>query len=67
MKHPETAALARQAFDATQCKTHGDFVALMKGAVPLRTLRRWLAGDNPLDPLAQLVLRELIAGWRPSA
>lgn len=65
MKHPDTAALAKAAFDATGCKTHGDFVNLMGGAIGLRTLRRWLAGEGPADPLAQLVLRELVAGWRP--
>lgn len=67
MKHPDTAELARRAFDATGLKTHGEFVAMMQGAIPLRTFRRWLAGDNPLDPLAQLVLREITAGWRPRA
>lgn len=67
MKHPATADLARRAFSATGCKTHPEFVALMQGAVGLRTLRRWLAGEGPADALAQLVLRELIAGWRPRA
>ncbi len=65
MKHPDTAALARQAFDAAGVNTHGEFIALFGGAIALRTFRRWLAGEGPADPLAQLVLREFIAGWRP--
>lgn len=67
MKHPETAKLARAAFEATGLKTHGEFVDMMQGAIGLRTFRRWLAGEGPADPLAQMVLRELVAGWRPSA
>lgn len=67
MKHPETANLARAAYEASGAKTHTDFLAMLKGAVPLRTFRRWLAGDNPADALAQLVLREVRDGWRPSA
>lgn len=65
MKHPQTAQLAREAFEATGLRTHGEFVTMMQGAIPMRTFRRWLAGENPLDPLARLVLRELIGGWRP--
>lgn len=65
MKHPETAALARRTYEATDCKTHGDFIALLGGAVPIRTFRYWLAGERPADALAQLVLREIARGWRP--
>lgn len=67
MKHPETADLARRAYEASGAKTHGDFVDIMQGAIPLRTLRRWLAGESPLDGLASLVLREVAGGWKPSA
>jgi hypothetical protein len=67
MSHPETAKLAREAFDASGVKTHAEFTALLGDAIALRTFRRWLAGKGPADPLAQLVLREFIAGWRPTA
>lgn len=66
MKHPDTAALARDTFEATGCKTHAEFCALTGNAIPLRTFRRWLAGDGPADALARLVLRNLAAGWRPA-
>jgi hypothetical protein len=66
MKHPETADLAQKAYDASGAKTHGEFVQLMQGAIPLRTFRRWLAGESPLDGLAQLVLREVAGGWKPA-
>jgi hypothetical protein len=65
-KHPETADLARRAYEASGCKTHDDFVALFGKAMSLRSFRGWLAGENPAAPIAQLVLREFIAGWRPS-
>lgn len=65
MKHPDTARLAREAFEASGCKTHPEFVAVFHGAVGLRTFRGWLKGEQPAMPLAQLVLREFIAGWRP--
>lgn len=65
VKHPETARLARETYEATEVKTHAEFVALTGGAISLRTFRYWLAGDRPADALAQLVLRELGRGWRP--
>lgn len=65
-KHPETAKLARDAFVASECQTHGQFVALFGDAIGLRTFRGWLKGDQPAMPLAQLMLREFIAGWRPT-
>ncbi|MFL6864095.1 MAG: hypothetical protein ACJ8DZ_13960 [Allosphingosinicella sp.] len=65
MKHPATAALAQQALTATGVKTHAEFCALTGNAIPLRTLRRWLAGEGPADALARLVLREIRDGWRP--
>lgn len=66
VKHPETADLAKQAYDASGCKTHREFVALFGGAIGLRTFRGWLAGEQPAQPLAALMLREFVAGWRPS-
>ena len=65
MKHPETAALVKRAYEAAGVSTHNEFIALFGGAIAIRTFRRWLAGEGPADPLAQLVLREFIAGWRP--
>lgn len=66
MKHPDTAALARSAFDASGAKSHPEFIGLFGGAIGLRTFRGWLAGEQPAAPLAQLVLREFVAGWRPA-
>lgn len=66
MKHPETSRLARAAFDATGVKTHGEFIALFGGAIGIRSLRYWLKGERPAEPLAQLVLRNVAAGWRPT-
>lgn len=57
--------LAVEAYRASGCKTHAEFIALFGGAIGLRTFRDWLAG-KVVPPLAQLVLREVIAGWRPS-
>ena len=65
MKNPESAELAGAAFAATGCKTREEFAAIFQNAIPLRTLDRWRAGDGPIGPLAQLVLREVADGWRP--
>lgn len=66
-KHcPTTAALAKSAFDASGCKTHPEFVAMFGDAVSLRSFRGWLAGETPAAPIAQLLLREFVAGWRPT-
>lgn len=65
VKHPETKALATEAYAASGCKTHGEFCALFGDAVGVRTFRGWLAGEQPAHPLAQLMLREFNAGWRP--
>jgi hypothetical protein len=65
-KHAETKRLATEAYAASGCSTHGAFCALFGDAVGVRTFRGWLAGEQPATPLAQLMLREFIAGWRPS-
>lgn len=66
--HPETKRLAEAAYSATGAKTHAEFVStIMQGAIGLRTFRYWLTGERPAEPLAQLVLREVAAGWRPAA
>jgi hypothetical protein len=65
-KCPETKRLATEAYAASGCSTHPEFVKLFGDAVGLRTFRGWLAGDQPAAPLAQLMLREFVAGWRPS-
>lgn len=63
--HAESRRLAREAFEASGCKTDGEFVALFGDAMGLRTFRGWKEGQRA-TPLAQLMLREFIAGWRPS-
>lgn len=65
MKHPEAAMLATEAFQATGVRTHGDFCALTQGAVALRTFRRWLAGEGPVDEMARQYLELIKTGWRP--
>lgn len=65
-KNPETAKLANNAFVESGCQTHAEFVALFGDAVPLRTFRGWLAGEQALPRIAALMLREFIAGWRPT-
>jgi hypothetical protein len=66
LKHPETAALARAAYDRSGAKNKDDFVALFPNdAIGVRTFHYWLAGERPPTPLAVLVLREVAAGWLP--
>lgn len=65
-KHPATARLANEAFVKSACQTHQEFCDLFGGAIGLRTLRAWLKGEQPAAPLTQLMLREFVAGWRPS-
>lgn len=65
-KHPETADLAKRAYEASGCKTHPEFIAQFGGALSLRSFRAWLAGEVPAAPLTQLMLREFVAGWRPT-
>lgn len=65
MSEDQTAKLAEQAYAASGAKTHGEFVALFDGAIGLRTFRGWLAGTQPAAPIALLLLREFVAGWRP--
>lgn len=62
---PASKQLALDAYAASGCKTHPEFVALFGDAVGLRTFRGWLEGQRAA-PIAQLMLREFIAGWRPS-
>jgi hypothetical protein len=65
-KHPETERLAVAAYESSGCKTHQQFCDLFGDAVGLRTFRGWLKGEQPAAPLAQLMLREFIGGWRPT-
>jgi hypothetical protein len=61
-----TRALATKAYEASGCTKPEDFVALFgKDVIGSRSFRYWLNGERPASPLAQLVLREFIAGWRP--
>lgn len=66
-KHPDTAALARKAFEASECKTHREFIALFgEDVIGLRTFRGWLAGDYALPSITRMLLEAFIAGWRPA-
>lgn len=67
MKHPETAALAKAAYAASGEDSVAAFVRLFNGAIGARTFWGWMRGEQPAAPIAQLVLREFVAGWRPSA
>lgn len=67
MKHPKAAALATAVYEASGCKTHPEFCALTRGAVSTRTFRRWLAGDGPMDVMAEQYLALIKTGWRPPA
>lgn len=66
VKHPETARLAQEAYALSGAATHQQFCDIFGDAIGLRTFRDWLKGNFPAQPLAQLVLREFINGWRPS-
>ena len=57
--------LALDAYTLSGCKSHPEFVAMFGDAVGLRTFRGWLEGQRAA-PIAQLMLREFIAGWRPA-
>lgn len=68
MKHPDTADLAKRAFDRAcqtdpTIKTREDFARRLN--VGDRTLYRWLKGDNPAMDVAAMVLREVADGWLP--
>lgn len=66
-KHPETERLAQEAYRASGCSSHTAFIAIFPDkAIGMRTFRAWLAGEQPAAPMAQMMLREFIAGWRPS-
>lgn len=57
--------LAREAYRLSGCKTHREFLAIFDGAIKPRTFADWVGGTSNVAPLAQLMLREFIAGWRP--
>lgn len=67
MDYPESARLATEAFQATGVKRHPDFCALTKGAVTLRSFRRWLGGHGPVDEMTRQYLLLIKSGWRPDA
>lgn len=66
IKHPETAKMATEAFAASGCRYHPEFIAIFQGAIGLRTFRAWLKGEQPAAPIAALMLREYVNGWRPT-
>lgn len=59
---PET--LAKQAYRASGCRTIEEFRQML-GGVGRRSVCRWLAGEGPTGPLADMVFRNIIAGWKP--
>lgn len=63
--YPEVKALANDALAASGCKTAEEF-AVFLGGVGLRTVWRWLRGEGPLGGMADLVLREVKGGWKPT-
>lgn len=65
MKYPETSQLARDAYAASGCKTHAEFLAMFGGAIAQRSFYDWLSGKQRCAPLAAFVLRQIKAGWRP--
>jgi hypothetical protein len=64
IRDPDAKALAEQAFAVSGCRTHAEFAGLFGDAVGVDTFRKWLAG-KPAAPIAKLLLREYVAGWRP--
>lgn len=62
--HPETQALAQDAYKASGCKTYDEFSKLL-GGIGRRTVARWMLGECPLGALPKMVLRNIAAGWRP--
>jgi hypothetical protein len=67
MNHPDTAQLAKAAYERSGAQTHEEFVAFMRNSISVRTVRRWLSGDIPATGLAHLVLREIGNGWIPGS
>lgn len=66
-KLEETKRVSKGAFEASGCQTHLEFLALFgEKVIGLRTFRAWIAGEAPASPISLLVLREFIAGWRPT-
>lgn len=65
-KCPATKAVANAAYAASGCTTHQQFCNLFGDSLGLRTFRGWLSGEQRATPFAALMLREFVAGWRPT-
>lgn len=63
--YPEVKVLSNRAYARSGCKTADEF-AIFLGGVGKRSVWRWLRGEGPLGPLAELVLAEVADGWRPT-
>lgn len=63
-KFPEVKALTERAYEASGSRTAAEFSNFL-GGVGVRTIWRWLRGEGPLGPLAELVLAEVADGWKP--
>jgi hypothetical protein len=57
-------SLAQQAYRASGCRTIEEFRQML-GGPGRRSLCRWLANEGPTPPMAQMVFRNIIAGWKP--
>jgi hypothetical protein len=64
--YPEVRDLTRAAYNSSGCKSVDEFSRFL-GGVGLRTVWRWMRGEGPLGPLPTLVMRNVAAGWKPSA
>lgn len=65
VKYPEVRDLANEAYKASGCSSADEFSRFL-GGVGLRTVWRWLRGEGPLGGMAEMVLREVRGGWKPS-
>lgn len=63
--YPEVRDLATKAYAASGCSSVDQF-AVFLGGVGSRTVWRWIRGEGPLGGMAELVLAEVAAGWRPT-
>lgn len=65
MKYPETAALAKAAFERSGCNTHREFADLI--CAGRRSFARWITGEGEARDISAMVLRNVAAGWMPEA
>lgn len=59
-KFPDTARLAKAAYERSGCKNHGEFAGLLR--IGVRTFRTRLAGDIDANDIIGFALEEVVAG-----